>query len=103
MPLHVIQFAGREEYGRAVIALGEVPRTRVGLPEFKMVVEDDHIKALNQAGVPVRRNVLPAGAGWPLLYGGKCEQAPNWERTITEQFESFVRDISSQPIALKTN
>ncbi|HYT92015.1 MAG TPA: hypothetical protein VEL76_25090 [Gemmataceae bacterium] len=52
MPLHVIQFPNRAEYGRAVTALGEVPRTRVGLPEFKMVVEDDHIKALNQAGVP---------------------------------------------------
>jgi hypothetical protein len=52
MPTHVIQFPSREEYIRAVGALGEVPRTRVGLPEFKMVVEDEHVAALGRACIP---------------------------------------------------
>ena len=52
MAIHVIQFAGRAEYGRAVAALAQVPRTRVGLPNFKMVVEDDHVQALMRAGIP---------------------------------------------------
>jgi hypothetical protein len=52
MATHVIQFPSREEYGRAVTALREVPRTRVGLPNFKMVVEEEHVKALQQAGIP---------------------------------------------------
>jgi hypothetical protein len=52
MPVHVIQFPNKEAYARAVGALGEVPRTRVGLPDLKMVVEDDHVKALDRAGIP---------------------------------------------------
>jgi hypothetical protein len=52
MPIYVIQFPNREEYTRAVGALGEVPRTRVGLPDFKMVVEEEHVQALNRAGIP---------------------------------------------------
>ena len=52
MAIHVIQFPSRTEYARAVTALAEVPRTRVGLPDFKMVVEDDHVKALDRSGIP---------------------------------------------------
>jgi hypothetical protein len=52
MATHVIQFPNREGYIRAVAVLGQVPRTRVGLPDFKMVVEEEHVKALQQAGVP---------------------------------------------------
>ncbi|MCI0463944.1 MAG: hypothetical protein L0Z62_43980 [Gemmataceae bacterium] len=52
MAIHLIQFPGKEEYGRAVSALAEVPRTRVGLPDFKMVVEDDHVKVLDRCGIP---------------------------------------------------
>ncbi len=52
MATHVIQFPGREEYIQAVGALSEVPRMRVGLPDFKMVVEDEHVRALDQAGIP---------------------------------------------------
>jgi hypothetical protein len=52
MATHVIQFPDKAEYGRAVAALAQVPRTRVGLPDFKMVVEDDHVKALKLSGIP---------------------------------------------------
>jgi hypothetical protein len=52
MANHVIQFPGKAEYTRAVAALADVPRTRVGLPDFKMVVTDDHLKALDGAGIP---------------------------------------------------
>jgi hypothetical protein len=52
MATHVIQFPNKAEYGRAVAVLADVPRTRVGLPDFKMVVEDDHVKALDRSGIP---------------------------------------------------
>jgi hypothetical protein len=51
MATHVIQFPGKAEYTRAVAVLADVPRTRVGLPDFKMVVTDDHVKALEQSGI----------------------------------------------------
>jgi hypothetical protein len=52
MATHVIQFASRTDYGRGMAAIAEVPRTRLGLPNFKMVVEDEHVEALDRAGVP---------------------------------------------------
>ncbi|HKI35730.1 MAG TPA: hypothetical protein VKA46_27995 [Gemmataceae bacterium] len=51
MATRVIQFPGKAEYTRAVAALADVPRTRVGLPDFKMVVTDDHVKALDRSGI----------------------------------------------------
>jgi hypothetical protein len=52
MSSRVIQFPGKEDYTRAVAVLAAVPWTRVGLPDFKMVVTDDHVKALDQSGIP---------------------------------------------------
>lgn len=60
MATHVIQFAGKAEYARAVAALADVPRTRVGLPDFKMVVEEDHVKALDRSGIPYTDLTKPA-------------------------------------------
>jgi len=51
MATRVIQFPGKAEYTRPVAALADVPRTRVGLPDFKMVVTDDHVKALDRSGI----------------------------------------------------
>ncbi len=50
MATRVIQFAGKAEHTRAVAVLADLPRTRVGLPDFKMVVTDDHVKALDRSG-----------------------------------------------------
>jgi hypothetical protein len=52
MIAHLIQFPTEEDYRKAVTALAEVPQTRVGLPEYKMVVTDDHIVQLNRVGIP---------------------------------------------------
>jgi hypothetical protein len=52
MATHLIQFPAEAEYRRAVAALSAVPQTRVGLPDFKMVVTDEHLVALDQAGIP---------------------------------------------------
>ncbi len=52
MATHVIQFPSKADYTRAVATLADVPRTRVGLPDFKMVVEDDHVKVLDRSGIP---------------------------------------------------
>ncbi len=51
-------------------------------PALVLTAEDDPLRdetlgyadRLKQAGVAVRRNVLPAGTGWPSLYGGKSER-----------------------------
>jgi hypothetical protein len=52
MTTHLIQFPAEPEYRRAVAALSEVPQTRVGLPNYQMVVTDEHLAALDRAGVP---------------------------------------------------
>jgi hypothetical protein len=49
---HMIQFASKEDYKRAIVALREVPFTRVGLPDLKMGVFDAHIEALKKYNIP---------------------------------------------------
>jgi hypothetical protein len=61
MATHVIRFPGKAEYIRAVAALADVPRTRVGLPDFKMVVTEDHVKALDRSGIPYTDLTKDAG------------------------------------------
>ncbi|GGE02613.1 MULTISPECIES: alpha/beta hydrolase fold domain-containing protein [Rhizobium] len=52
---------------------------------------------LKQAGVGVRQHVLPAGTGWPSIYGGKSDGAPDWQENVSRHFGSFLRDVSVQP------
>lgn len=51
MATHVVQFPSKEEYTRAIPVLSEVPWTRVGLPNLKMVLFEDHVRALDRAGI----------------------------------------------------
>lgn len=55
-----------------------------------------YAERLEQAGNKVRQHVLPAGTGWPLIYGGKTDHAPTWQASVRTQFASFVRDIGIQ-------
>ena len=69
MATRVIQFPNKAEYTRAVAALADVPWTRVGLPDFKMVVTNDHVKALDRCGIPyteLTKQPGGQGAGIPL-------------------------------------
>jgi hypothetical protein len=52
MGSHLIQFPGKEEYKRAIKALGEVPLTRLGLPDLKMLVMEAHLQALDHSKIP---------------------------------------------------
>ncbi|RFB90979.1 esterase [Rhizobium leguminosarum bv. trifolii] len=52
---------------------------------------------LKQAGVGVRQHVLPAGTGWPSIYGGKSEGVPEWQGHVSRHFGSFLRDVGVQP------
>jgi hypothetical protein len=51
MATHVIQFRDPEKYKQAIMALLDVPASRMGLPDYKMVVSDDHIQALKRAQI----------------------------------------------------
>jgi hypothetical protein len=51
MATHVIQFRDKEKYKQAIMVLLDVPVSRVGLPDYKMVVSDDHIQALKRAAI----------------------------------------------------
>ncbi len=68
MATYMIQFPTEEEYRRAVTALSEVPTTRVGLPGYKMVVTEDHLDALGEAGITYRNLTkdVNSGAATPL-------------------------------------
>jgi hypothetical protein len=50
--MHLIRFPNKAQHKRAIMALLEVPRIEsLGLPDFQMVVTDEHIQALEGARV----------------------------------------------------
>jgi hypothetical protein len=65
MATHVIQFPDKEQYKQAIMVLLEVPVTRSGLPDLKMVVSDEHVQALQRANVAfvdITKRVGPHGS-----------------------------------------
>lgn len=52
---------------------------------------------LKKAGVGVRQHVLPAGTGWPSIYGGKTDGISNWQDKVSRHFGEFIQEVSSQP------
>lgn len=65
MATHVIQFQDKEEHKRAIMVLLDVPVSRMGLPDLKMVVSDEHIQALKRANVAfvdITKRVPPNGS-----------------------------------------
>jgi hypothetical protein len=50
--MHLIRFPTKKEHKRALMALLEVYRESLGLPDYQMVVTDEHIQALERAKVP---------------------------------------------------
>jgi hypothetical protein len=50
--LHSIRIANREDRKRAIMLFLDVSATRLVLPGHDMVVTDDHIVALERAGIP---------------------------------------------------
>lgn len=70
-------------------------------PTLLATAEDDPLRdealgyaeRLTQAGNRVRRHLLPAGAGWPELYGGNSGHAPAWAEGLRESFADFVREL----------
>lgn len=61
--MHLIRFPNRKEHKRGLMALLEVPREFLGLPDYQMVVTEEHIKALEQASVPFAYLSLTAANG----------------------------------------
>lgn len=50
--MHLIQFPKGQGYGKAIRALLDIPRTPyLALPDYQMVVTDEHVKALEEARV----------------------------------------------------
>jgi acetyl esterase/lipase len=74
-------------------------------PALVLTAEDDPLRdealgygdRLKSAGVMVRRQVLPAGTGWPAIYGGRSDDTPRWPEKVRQSFEGFVRDIQALP------
>jgi acetyl esterase len=74
-------------------------------PALILTAEDDPLRdeslgygdRLTSAGVTVHKQVLPAGTGWPTIYGGRSDDTPNWSEKIRRSFEDFVQDIRVPP------
>ena len=51
--MHLIRFPNKKELGRALVAFLELPprMESLGLPGLQMVVQDEHVRALEQARV----------------------------------------------------
>ena len=73
-------------------------------PTLLLTANDDPLRdealgygeRLKQAGNKVRQHVLPAGTGWPSIYGGKTDHAQTWQDSVRSQFASFVQDVGIQ-------
>ncbi|MBB4276776.1 alpha/beta hydrolase fold domain-containing protein [Rhizobium mongolense] len=71
-------------------------------PALIFTAEDDPLRdetvgyaaRLKAAGVEVRQHILPAGAGWPSIYGGKTDGTSNWQENVSREFRSFVQELS---------
>ncbi len=74
-------------------------------PALVLTAEDDPLRdeslgygdRLESAGVTVRKLVLPAGTGWPTIYGGRSDDRPRWRENICHSFKDFVHDIRALP------
>jgi hypothetical protein len=49
--MHLIRFPNKKEHKRGLMAVLTVPRESLSLPDFQMVVEDQHIHALERERV----------------------------------------------------
>ncbi|MCV3768002.1 alpha/beta hydrolase fold domain-containing protein [Rhizobium sp. TRM95796] len=54
-----------------------------------------YAERLRQAGNHVLQHLLPAGAGWPELYGGTTGHTPNWADNLRRHFADFVRELGA--------
>lgn len=52
---------------------------------------------LRQAGVPVDQRILPAGLGWPAIYGGHSGDMPRWQEKVSKAFGIFVEEMRVRP------
>jgi acetyl esterase/lipase len=70
-------------------------------PTLLLTANDDPLRdeatgyaeRLAQAGNKVRQHVLPAGTGWPSIYGGKTDDAATWQDSVRKEFAGFIADI----------
>ncbi|HMC89722.1 MAG TPA: hypothetical protein VKI17_09240, partial [Gemmataceae bacterium] len=49
--MHLIRFPNRKEHQKGLMAVLSVPRESLGLPDYQMVVTNEHIQALEAAKV----------------------------------------------------
>jgi len=63
MSTHVIVFPDQEEYKKAIMAFLDVYIGRVALPGLKMVVSQEHVDALQRAGIKYQDITKVVGNG----------------------------------------
>jgi acetyl esterase/lipase len=74
-------------------------------PTLVLTAQDDPLRdesleygsLLTKAGVSVHQQILPAGLGWPKIYGGQSDEEPTWQKEICSSFKNFVQDIRVRP------
>lgn len=74
-------------------------------PALVFTAEDDplhdetlgYAARLKKVGVGVHQHVLPAGTGWPSIYGGKSEGSSEWRENVSRCFGNFLQEVSVQP------
>lgn len=79
-------------------------RLRDVAPALVLTSDDDplldeargYAKHLTDAGVRVQQNTLPAGTGWPSIYGGDAGEASSWQDAVGRHFLSFTRELSTR-------
>lgn len=57
-----------------------------------------YAEGLKKAGVETREHIVRAGTGWPSVYGGKTQDAPNWRDDASRAFTGFTRELAAQKL-----
>ncbi|EAQ25935.1 alpha/beta hydrolase fold domain-containing protein [Roseovarius sp. 217] len=73
-------------------------------PALVVTSEDDPLHdetlayavALIAANVKVSQHILPAGMGWPSIYGCKGDSPVTWQESLTRQFSDFLNSLNNQ-------
>ena len=106
MATHVIQFRDEEKYKDGIMALLDVPVSRMGIPGLKMIVSEEHIQALKRANVEytdITKWVGPNGEKAEPTCRSDASEAAIFGRIFADGRQALTPELARHILALEFN